>query len=116
MAGMTIAKATIQSAKVSDNFLGIYLKPFVNLSGDTMAFARVGYASHSGKSEKPSGNFTWSTSNPSYGVGLQTQFTKDVYGAIDYMDYGKASLSGSYGAAPSNTPASPYLSACASKP
>ena len=92
MLGMTISKGKIQQSQVSDTLAGIYLKPFTNLTTDTSFFGRIGYATNAGKSEHPRGSSTWNSSQVSYGIGIQTQFTNTVYGAIDYMNYGKKSL------------------------
>lgn len=95
MAGLTLSKATVDSTKVSNTMTGFYLKPFTNLSTDTQVFARLGYASNSAKAEGTSGSSTWSSSQPSYGFGIQTMLGKDVYAAIDYMDYGKKTFDAS---------------------
>lgn len=97
MYGTTIQKDTGSTAKVSDSFTAIYVKPFTNLSDSTQIFARLGYANNQAKSERSSGTTeTWSSSKPSYGFGVQTQFNKDIYGAIDYMDYGKKTFDAPY--------------------
>lgn len=97
IAGMTLSKGTIDNAKVSADVTGLYLKAFTSVSTETSVFARLGYANNSGKSEVSGKDYSWSSSNASYGVGLQTQFTKNVYGALDYMDYGKKTLSAADG-------------------
>lgn len=60
---------------------GAYLKPKMEVTKGVEAFARIG-ASHT-KYEDESGSL--SKTKVSYGVGLRAQFTKDVYGQVDYM-------------------------------
>ena len=88
MFGTTVKSETVGTTKVSDSFSALYIKPSMSVSDGTKIFARLGYANNEGKAEKGTTS-SWSSSKPSYGFGIQTQFTKDVYGAIDYMDYGK---------------------------
>ena len=57
----------------------------MEVTKDVEAFARIG-ALHT-KYEDESGSI--SKTKVSYGVGLQAQFTKDVYGQVDYMSYYK---------------------------
>lgn len=81
---------------VSGSLYGFYLKPKVGLSDDTQLFARVGMAHTSLKYDNGNGSgvsTTYSGSKLSYGIGLETNFTDNVYGAIDYMYYGKIDTS-----------------------
>ena len=81
---------------VSSNLYGIYLKPKTNLTKDTELFGRVGVAHASLKYDNGNGSgvaTSYSGTKLSYGVGLQTKFTDNVYGAIDYMSYGKVNTS-----------------------
>ncbi len=63
---------------------GLLLKPKYAITTDTQAFARIGVTYS---------NFTASSvgdrkgSELAYGIGLQTSFSKSVYGQIDYMNY-----------------------------
>ncbi len=63
---------------------GLLLKPKYSFTTETEAFARIGVA-HA--------NFTASSledrrgSDLAYGVGLQTYFSKSIYGQIDFMNY-----------------------------
>jgi Outer membrane protein beta-barrel domain len=68
-----------------ESFYGAYLKPKMEVAKDVEAFARIG-ALHT-KYEDESGSL--SKTKVSYGVGVQAQFTKDVYGQVDYMSYYK---------------------------
>jgi hypothetical protein len=64
---------------------GAYLKPKTEVVAGTEVFARLGVARTT-----ISGNGTdGSATKLAYGIGIQTQFTKDVYGQVDYMDLGK---------------------------
>lgn len=67
------------------SLLGAYLKPKFEIAQDVEVFARVG-ALHT-KYEDEGTSF--SKTKLSYGIGVQTQFTKDVYGQVDYMNYYK---------------------------
>ena len=64
---------------------GVSLKPKIEITKDVEAFARIG-ALHT-KYEDESGSI--SKTKLAYGVGMQAQFTKDVYGQVDYMNYYK---------------------------
>ena len=68
-----------------ESFYGAYLKPKMEVAKDVEAFARIG-ALHT-KYEDEAGSL--SKTKVSYGVGVQAQFTKDVYGQVDYMSYYK---------------------------
>ncbi len=68
-----------------ESFYGAYLKPKMEIAKDVEAFARIG-ALHT-KYEDETGSL--SKTKLSYGIGVQTQLTKDVYGQVDYMSYYK---------------------------
>lgn len=68
-----------------ESFYGAYLKPKMEVAKDVEAFARIG-ALHT-KFEDESGSL--SKTKLAYGIGMQAQFTKDVYGQVDYMNYYK---------------------------
>ena len=63
----------------------VALKPKIELTKDLEAFARIGATNSKYEDEGSS----ISKTKLSYGIGLQAQFTKDVYGQIDYMNYYK---------------------------
>lgn len=67
------------------NMFGLLLKPKIEIAQDVEAFARIG-AVHSKYSDEES---SLSKTKIAYGLGLQAQFTKDVYGQLDYMNYYK---------------------------
>lgn len=64
---------------------GVSLKPKIEIAKDVEAFARIG-ATHSKYEDEAS---SVSKTKVSYGIGMQAQFTKDVYGQVDYMNYYK---------------------------
>ena len=64
---------------------GMYLKPKFEIAKDVEAFARIG-AIHS---KYEDGDSSVSKNKASYGLGIQAQFTKDIYGQVDYMNYYK---------------------------
>ncbi len=74
---------TKYTAKAS--MYGVYLKPKFEIANGIEAFARVGVI-HSKYEDEVS---EVSKTKPSYGLGLQAQFTKDIYGQVDYMNYYK---------------------------
>ena len=65
---------------------GAYLKPKTEVASGTDVFARVGVAK---TTLSRNDGAELSSSKLAYGLGAQTQFTKDVYGQVDYMNYGK---------------------------
>ena len=64
---------------------GVSLKPKMEIAKDVEAFARIG-ATHSNYEDEGS---SVSKTKLAYGIGMQAQFTKDVYGQVDYMNYYK---------------------------
>lgn len=64
---------------------GMYLKPKFEIAKDVEAFARIG-AIHTKYEDEGS---SLSKTKASYGLGIQAQFTKDVYGQVDFMNYYK---------------------------
>lgn len=67
----------------SDHY-GISLKPQISINDNTDVFARVGYG-RSNVTSSASGER--SISDWSYAIGVQTKFTSDVYGQLDYTNY-----------------------------
>lgn len=78
---------TIDGAKstAKASMYGVYLKPKFEIAKDVEAFARLG-AIHTKYEDEDS---SLSKNKASYGLGIQTQFTKDIYGQLDYMTYYK---------------------------
>lgn len=64
---------------------GVSLKPKMEIIKDVEVFARIG-ATHSKYEDEAS---SVSKTKLAYGVGVQAQLTKDVYGQVDYMNYYK---------------------------
>jgi opacity protein-like surface antigen len=64
---------------------GVYLKPKFEITNGVEAFARVGVI-HTKYEDEGS---DVSKTKASYGLGLQAQFTKDIHGQLDYMNYYK---------------------------
>jgi hypothetical protein len=98
MAAMTVSKANTnpypnETDKYSGSTFGVYAKPKIEVTTGTDVFARLGVARTSTKVEDTyngfNSNYTASGTKVSYGLGIQTQFTKTVYGQLDYMVYGK---------------------------
>ncbi len=87
MYGATVSKDNYQGVDVSASAYGIFLKPKIEVSKDTEVFARVGWVKSDIKGTWTGGSASSSGSDVSYGLGVQTKFTKDVYGQVDYMNY-----------------------------
>ena len=97
MAGMTMSKGSWSSSSSNKGDLkasmyGFALKPKFEVSSGTEVFARVGVAHTSWTDDYTNGTKTGSASSSTtkavYGLGIQTEFAKNVYGQIDYMNYG----------------------------
>lgn len=67
---------------------GVYLKPKVRVAEGLELFGRVGYARTKLKAQAVGhGSETDSDNDVSYGLGMSYQFTKSIYGSVDYMHY-----------------------------
>jgi opacity protein-like surface antigen len=80
----TMSKDDRGTFNASVSNYGIHLKPKMALTADTLVFARVG-VTRSDITASAAGSHTGT--DLSYGVGVQTNFTKTVYGQLDYMNY-----------------------------
>ena len=93
IASFTVSKDTwregVNSGELSGKHVGIYAKPKMEIAKDTEIFGRIGLSRTAWKSNSAAGDSNDSFTKIAYGVGLQTQFTKDVYGQVDYMALGK---------------------------
>lgn len=71
--------------------VAIYVKPQLHLSNDTTLFARVGYSGIQtvARINKETEN-SETYKSISYGVGIQTAITKNIYGQLNYMVLSKA--------------------------
>lgn len=82
-------KGSTDGIKYSAQHVGFYAKPKIEIAKDTELFGRIGISrttlKANGTNESTSDSFT----KLAYGFGIQTQFTKDVYGQVDYMHLGK---------------------------
>ena len=78
------------NAKVSSAYGG-YAKFSLPVNNDFSLFARVGVTSATVDATASNGSASasaWSSgSDFSYGAGAQFNFTKDIYGQVDYMSY-----------------------------
>jgi len=83
----TVSKDNYKGVDVSSSGYGVYLKPKMEVAKDTEVFARVGYVRSEFKASGAGVSSTTSGSDLSYGLGVQTKFTKEVYGQLDYMNY-----------------------------
>mgnify|MGYP001275831648 CR=1 FL=1 len=71
--------------QVSGRTMGFYMKPKKQFSNGAEVFARIGLAS----TEREYKDQRDSSTKLSYGLGFAMPLTKDVYGQIDYMHYGR---------------------------
>ncbi|MEY3638623.1 MAG: hypothetical protein RIR68_1756 [Pseudomonadota bacterium] len=78
-----------ENGKLSAKQFGLYAKPKIEIAKDTELFGRIGISHTSWKSNNSVSENSDSFTKLAYGIGVQTQFTKDVYGQIDYMNLGK---------------------------
>lgn len=78
-----------ETGKLSAKHFGLYAKPKIEIAKDTELFGRIGVSHTTWKNNHSSGESSDSFTKLAYGVGVQTQFTKDVYGQVDYMNLGK---------------------------
>lgn len=87
MVGATVSKDKQAGVDYSSTAYGLFLKPKMEVATATQIFARVGYVHTSLDARTANARATAYDSSVAYGLGVQTQFTKDVYGQLDYMDY-----------------------------
>jgi opacity protein-like surface antigen len=78
----TISKDSRVGYDASVHGFGIFLKPKMELTESTEVFARIG-AMHAEITGGAGGSR--SGTDFAYGLGIQTNFTKNVYGQLDYM-------------------------------
>ena len=92
MAGVTVSKAdwasSSQKGELSATTYGISLKPKLNIANGTEVFARVGFSHTSWKDDYTGGSSSDSATKAVYGAGIQTELSKNIYGQLDYMNYG----------------------------
>jgi opacity protein-like surface antigen len=94
MVGLTASKsswsdsASQTEGKVSATTYGVIAKPKFAITNGTEVFARVGIAHTSWKDEHTGSTSSDSVTKAVYGAGIQTEFSKNVYGQLDYMSYG----------------------------
>lgn len=93
MVGLTFSKDHFGSGtserQYTSNTFGIYVKPMFEVVKDTQVFGRLGAAHTTLKISNSSASASDSINKLALGLGVQTQFNKDIYGQIDYMRYGK---------------------------
>ena len=87
MYSATVSKDSYQGVDISASEYGIFLKPKMEIAKDTEVFARIGWVKSDIKGTWAGGSASSSGSDASYGLGVQTKFTKDVYGQVDYVNY-----------------------------
>jgi opacity protein-like surface antigen len=80
----TLSKDSQAGYNASMNGFGIFLKPKMALTESTDVFARLGAM----RAEITGGTGgSRSGTDFAYGLGIQTNFTKTVYGQLDYMQF-----------------------------
>lgn len=84
MYAFTVNSENQPGVDAKSSYYGIGLKPQMGLSDNTDLFARIGYA-RSYVTGSPAGEKT--LSDWMYSIGVQTKFTQDIYGQLDYTTY-----------------------------
>lgn len=79
----TVSKDSQTGYDASVKSFGILLKPKLALTENTDVFARIGLV-RADITASASGSHTGT--DMAYGVGIQTNFSKSVYGQIDYLN------------------------------
>ena len=79
----TTSKDSRESYNASISGFGMYLKPKMALSESTEVFARLGFMR---ADITAAANGSHTGTDLAYGLGVQTNFTKSVYGQLDYMN------------------------------
>lgn len=69
------------------NAAGLYLKGMAPLGERAKLVGRVGYLRAKLESSGPGGSLSNTDNSFSYGIGLQYDFTPQVYGIVDYMSF-----------------------------
>lgn len=85
----TVSKYHADGDDHSSTISGLALKPKMGLAYDTEVFARLGWYRTSHKTTGVNYSDKSAESSTGYGLGIQTAFTNDVYGQLDYMNYHK---------------------------
>ena len=94
MIAFTASKGTLSrgsNLELSGSGYGIFVKPKMEVAKDTEVFGRLGYAHSKWDLSSPNATSSESRNRVAYGIGLQTKFTKEVFGQIDYMKYSRDS-------------------------
>lgn len=78
-----------ENRKLTAKQMGIYVKPKIEMGKDTEFFGRLGISHTTWKSYNSTLETSDSFTKPAFGFGIKTQFTKDVYGQVDYMHLGE---------------------------
>ena len=94
MAAFTASKGSLDgsrysNAELSGSGYGLFVKPKLEIAKDTEVFGRLGYAHTSWDLSAPGKSVSASRNKVAYGIGVQTKFTKDIYGQFDYMKYSR---------------------------
>jgi opacity protein-like surface antigen len=79
----TTSKESRLGYNASVSGFGMFLKPKMALNESTEVFARVGFMR---ADITASANGSHTGTDVAYGLGVQTNFTKSVYGQFDYMN------------------------------
>lgn len=82
-------KDSTGNGQLSANHIGLYSKLKVEIAKETEIFGRIGVSHTSWKSNNSVSENSDSFTKLAYGFGVQTQFTKEIYGQVDYMHLGK---------------------------
>ena len=92
VAAFTVSKGTlsrVSNIELTGSGFGLFVKPKIEVAKDTEVFGRLGYAHTAWELSTPTQSTSESRNKVAYGIGVQTKFTKEIYGQIDYMKYSR---------------------------
>lgn len=79
---------TVRGAKIKvQRSYGMYLKPRYALNDQFEVFGRLGFADTKVKASGGGASATGSDNSFSWGLGASYNFSKSVYGSVDYMSF-----------------------------
>lgn len=83
-----VSDDTVQGVKVkASRTYGFYVTPKYAITPEIEVFGRLGYADSKIKVSSGNASASGSDSSFSWGLGAKYNFSKQIYGAVDYMSY-----------------------------
>lgn len=87
MYATTVSKDKQYDVEISASNYGVFLKPKLEIATDTEVFARVGVVASKVEGMRSGVSASETGVDASYGLGIATKLTKDIYAQVDYMSY-----------------------------